>query len=194
MDIILSRISCSYAKNKCDHDLLGLMRDYFTHKITTPKHWRMLMMPTVYTRGELDYDLVVGRDTIVTPSYDPHCENGDISGGCEPALVVSAEKLRDYTEGPSETELIANLMRANPKMAPYVIDPEAWDCIWRELIVKGKGLKTGESRSSIIMLWCSRFYALNLIDVSWRYHPVSDRPNSEVEYNFSAEMLDKMIW
>ncbi|KAL7488015.1 hypothetical protein ACHAW6_013617 [Cyclotella cf. meneghiniana] len=143
----------------------GLMRDYFTHKITTPKHWRMLMMPTVYTRGELDYDFVVGPDTIVTPSYDPHCENGDISGGCQPVLVVSAEKLRDYTEGPSETELIANLMRANPKMAPYVIDPEAWDCVWRELIVKGKGLKT-----------------------------VSDRPNSEVEYSFSPEMLEKMIW
>ena len=53
------------------------MRDIFTHKITTPEHWYMLMMPTVYTRAELDYDLVVGADTIVTPSYDPHCVPGD---------------------------------------------------------------------------------------------------------------------
>jgi hypothetical protein len=57
------------------------MHDMFNHKITTPEHWNMLMMPTVYTRTELEYDLVVGADTVVTPSYDPHCANGDISGG-----------------------------------------------------------------------------------------------------------------
>eukprot|EP00804_Cyclotella_cryptica_P016371 CCRYP_009922-RD/>CCRYP_009922-RD protein AED:0.13 eAED:0.13 QI:493/1/1/1/0.87/0.77/9/197/472 len=143
----------------------GLMRDYFTHKITTPKHWNMLMRPTLYTRGELDYNIVVGADTIVSPSFDPHCEDGDISGGCQPVLVVSAEKLRDYTEGPSETELIANLLRGNPKMSPYVIDREAWNCVWRELIVKGKGLKT-----------------------------VLDRPAALQKYSFSAEMLDMMLW
>ncbi len=42
------------------------MRDMFTHKITTPEHWNMLMMPTVYTIDELDYDLVVGNK-VVTP-------------------------------------------------------------------------------------------------------------------------------
>ena len=68
------------------------MRDIFTHQLTTPEHWYMLMMPTVYSRAELEYDLVVG-DTVVTPSYDPHCTNGDISGGCEPVAVISAEKL-----------------------------------------------------------------------------------------------------
>jgi hypothetical protein len=122
----------------------GLMRDYFTHKITTPKHWRMLMMPTVYTYGELDYNVVVGADTVVEPSYDPHCANGEISGGCRPVLVVSAEVLRDYTLGPSETAKIANLISNNAKMAPYMIDPEAWECVWSELIVKGMGLKTGK--------------------------------------------------
>ncbi|KAL3793420.1 hypothetical protein HJC23_001868 [Cyclotella cryptica] len=143
----------------------GLMRDYITHKITTPEHWNMLMKATMYSRKELEYDVVVGPDTVVPPSYDPHCEDGDISGGCQPVLVVSAEKLRDYTNGPSETELIANLMRANPKMSPYVIDREAWNCVWRELIVKGKGLKT-----------------------------VLDRPAALVKYSFSAEMLDMMLW
>ena len=38
------------------------------------------------------------------------------------------------------------------------------DCIWEELIVKGRGLKT-----------------------------VYDRPNMEEEYDFSAEMLEEMI-
>lgn len=66
------------------------------------------MMPTVYTYGELDYDVVVGPDTVVEPSYDPHCANGDISGGCRPVLVVSAEKLRDYTDGPKEVRVFLN--------------------------------------------------------------------------------------
>jgi hypothetical protein len=89
----------------------GLLRDIFTHKITTPHHWNMLMMPTVYTRWEVDYDLVVGANTVVTPSYDPHCANGDVSGGCEPVAVLSAEKLIDPTVGPAETTKIANILK-----------------------------------------------------------------------------------
>jgi hypothetical protein len=179
----------------------GLMRDIFTHKITTPEHWYMLMLPTIYTAptcnvadtndqvicvgGELDYDTVVGADTVVTPSFDPHCTGGSlpaacdrwaehyhctsgpISGGCEPVAVISAEKLRDYDEGPAETAAIANvLMKDNTGMGQYVIDQEAWDCIWNELIVNKKGLKT-----------------------------VYDRPGygSEDAYNFSSEMLQLMI-
>lgn len=38
----------------------------------------MLMMPTAYTRAEVEYDLVVGNDTVVSPSYDPHCANGEM--------------------------------------------------------------------------------------------------------------------
>ena len=36
----------------------GLMRCMFTHKITTPKHWYMLMQPTQYTKAEMAYDLM----------------------------------------------------------------------------------------------------------------------------------------
>jgi len=141
----------------------GLMRDIFTHKITTEEHWNMLMMPTVYTKAELDYDLVVGKQ-VVTPTYDPHCTNGEISSGCEPVAVISAERLRDYIEGPAETTKIAEVLMNNDKISKYLIDREAWDCIWDELIVKGKGLKT-----------------------------VYDRPGTEESYNFSAEMLEEMI-
>ena len=140
------------------------MRDIFTHKITTPKHWYMLMMPTVYTRDELDYDLVVGTDTIVTPSYDPHCINGDVTDGCEPVAVISAEKLQDYTEGPLETARIANVLLNDERTGQYVIAEKAWSCIWRELIVHKKGLKI-----------------------------VDNRPNAKAEYNFSSEMLEEMI-
>jgi len=142
----------------------GLQRDIFTHKITTDKHWQMLMRPEVYHRSELEYDLVVGADTVVTPNYDSHCGNGEISGGCQPVAVISAEKLRDYDEGPTETEAIAKVLLNSPKMSPYVIASEAWNCIWEELIVNKRGLKT-----------------------------VSDRPLAEVEYNFSTEMLEEML-
>eukprot|EP00581_Thalassiosira_minuscula_P008828 CAMPEP_0183705926 /NCGR_PEP_ID=MMETSP0737-20130205/2887_1 /TAXON_ID=385413 /ORGANISM="Thalassiosira miniscula, Strain CCMP1093" /LENGTH=486 /DNA_ID=CAMNT_0025933193 /DNA_START=73 /DNA_END=1533 /DNA_ORIENTATION=- len=144
----------------------GLMRDVFTHNITTPEHWNMLMMPGAYTKEELDYDLVVGPDTVVTPSYDPHCTSGEVTEGCKPKAVISAEKLRDYTEGPAETAAIANvLLNDYDGMGQYVIAQEAWDCIWRELIQNGKGLKT-----------------------------VYDRPGlAETDYSFSAEMLEEMI-
>jgi hypothetical protein len=144
----------------------GLMRDMFTHKLTTPEHWNMLMMPTKYTRAELDYDLVVGAETVVEPSYDPHCQ-GDVSGGCQPVAVISAEKLREHDVGAAETTKIANVLTNNAKMSPYVIDSEAWDCIWKELIQNGKGLKTVVDR----------------VDTSL----------TEADYNFSAEMLQEMI-
>ena len=141
------------------------MRDIFTHKITTPEHWNMLMIPGGYTREELDYDLVVGPDTVVTPSYDPHCVNGDVTDGCEPVAVISAEKLRDYTQGPAETARIANALLSDNRTGQYVIASEAWGCIWKELIQNGKGART-----------------------------VFDRPGYvEEDYNFSAEMLQAMI-
>merc|ERR1719291_1234578 len=71
----------------------GLMRDMFSHRLTIPEHWNMLMMPHFYRKSEMEYDLIVGNDTVVTPHYDPHCDNGEVSGGCEPAAVISGEKL-----------------------------------------------------------------------------------------------------
>jgi len=143
----------------------GLMRDMFTHKITTPEHWNMIMMPGVYTIAELDYDLVVGPNTIVTPSYDPHCAYDEVTSGCTPVAVISAEKLRDYTEGPAETAKIAKVLLKDERTGQYVIAEETWNCIWEELIPRGQGLKT-----------------------------VYDRPGFvESDYNFSVEMLEEMI-
>jgi len=142
----------------------GLMRDMFTHKITTTEHWEMLMQPTMYTRAQLDYDRVVG-DQVVTPSYDPHCTNGDVSRGCKPIAVISAEKLRDYDEGPAETAAIANILKNDNRIGQYVIAPEAWNCIWKELIQRGKGLPTVYQRPGYV----------------------------EDDYNFSREMLEEMV-
>lgn len=111
------------------------MRDIFSHNITTPDHWNMLMMPTVYSKDEVDayYDLVVGAGT-VTPSYDPHCENGEVTNGCEPVAVISAEKLRDYSAGPAETAAIANVLHNDQRMGQYVIAEEVsffTSCVFR---------------------------------------------------------------
>eukprot|EP00574_Skeletonema_japonicum_P009973 CAMPEP_0201719490 /NCGR_PEP_ID=MMETSP0593-20130828/4665_1 /ASSEMBLY_ACC=CAM_ASM_000672 /TAXON_ID=267983 /ORGANISM="Skeletonema japonicum, Strain CCMP2506" /LENGTH=504 /DNA_ID=CAMNT_0048209933 /DNA_START=111 /DNA_END=1625 /DNA_ORIENTATION=+ len=141
----------------------GLMRDMFTHKTTTKEHWDMLMMPTVYTRAELDYDLVVGADTVVDDAYDPNCAT--ITEGCEPVAVISAENLRDYSRGPAETALIGNVLNRDSRIGEHVIEQETWDCIWSELIENGKGLKTVYDRPGFV----------------------------ESDYNFSAEMLQEMI-
>jgi len=36
----------------------GLMRDIFSHRITTPRHWNMLMIPNGYSREDVDYSLI----------------------------------------------------------------------------------------------------------------------------------------
>ena len=119
------------------------------------------MEPTGYEKEDLAYDIVVGNDTVVTPSYDPHCTNGDMTDGCEPVAVLSGEKLRitDSDAGKAETTAIANTLIKDSRMGQYVIDQSTWDCIWEELIVTGRGART-----------------------------VFDRPHAEIEYNFSAEV------
>lgn len=124
-------------------------------------------MPHNFKREQLDYDLVVGADAVVTPTYDPHCANGDVSAGCEPVAIFSAEKLLDYTAGPEETTAIANALLSHDKMSQFVIEPEAWDCIWSELIVNKKGARTIQNRANT------------------NY--------TEDDYNFSADLLLKMI-
>ncbi|KAL7535628.1 hypothetical protein ACHAXR_006621 [Thalassiosira sp. AJA248-18] len=141
----------------------GLMRDIFTHNITTKEHWDDLLLKPFFTRAEMSIDNYVTPGSVVSPAFDPHCiAGGDISGGCEPVAVISADKLQDYEEGPAETAAIANALISDERTGQYVIDQEAWDCIWNELIQEKKGPRT-----------------------------MADRPDSET-YNFSVEMLQAM--
>lgn len=146
----------------------GLLRDIFTHKITTPEHWALLMMPTVYPKSSVTYDLIVGNAT-VTPSYDPHCAPNsttlDVSGGCRPVQIISAERLVLPETGPSVNRQIAQVLASKPGIAEYLIDEDAWECIWTELIINKKGLKTFIDREGI----------------------------EERDYNFSTEMLAEML-
>lgn len=141
----------------------GLMRDMFTHKITTPEHWYMLMQPTVFPKSSMTYELIVG-DQKVTPTYDPHCLN-DVSNGCHPVQIISGERLVKADTGPAEGRKIAMTLQNHTGISEYLIEEEAWGCIWTELIVNKKGLKTFIDREGV----------------------------TERDYNFSTEMLDEML-
>jgi len=111
----------------------------------------------------MTYDLIVGNST-VTPSYDPHCIN-DVTFGCVPVEIISGERLVDTATGPAEGMKIARVLENRTGIEDYLIPNDAWECIWTELIINKKGLKT-----------------------------FIDRPGlTEQDYNFSEEMLVEMI-
>lgn len=114
--------------------------------------------PTMEKIHELDYDTVVGKDTVVAPTYDPHCGvDGEVSGGCEPVAVISAQKLRDYTKGPKETARRANALHNDKGIGDYVIAPEAWDCSFRKDRVTGLStIVRGRRKYTISRARCSR--------------------------------------
>jgi len=144
----------------------GLMRDMFTHKVTTPAHWNMLTDPTAQDKHAMSYNIIVGDHVVVEPSYDPNCLK--MSGGCTAKAVVSAEVLENPVEGKNETAVIATILQ-DVGLFP-VIDETTWGCIWEELIVDGKG----NSKHQI---------------------SVYDRPDEEATvHKFSEEMLEKMFF
>lgn len=75
---------------------------------------------------------------------DPRCRQ--VTADCKPAILISADKLRDYSDGPQETAIIGEYLMTNPITKDYVIDREAWPCIWEELIIRNKGPATFKDR------------------------------------------------
>ena len=78
------------------------------------------------------------------PVSDSHCSS--VTTTCRPVMIISADKLRSYTEGPAETEIIGNILMTNEKMAKWVITRDAWDCIWDKVIDKNEGPMTFDDR------------------------------------------------
>lgn len=110
------------------------------------------------------YATVVGDEIIDTPFYDNRCMSL-VSGGCKPIAVISAERFQEASTGPTEAAKIGRVLQGKRGISDYLIEEEAWDCIWEELIVHRKGVKTFMDREGL----------------------------STREYNFSEEMLDAMI-
>ena len=80
--------------------------------------------------------------------------------------MVSAERLLNPSTGPAEAEKLGNSIQGKHGITDYLIDKEAWGCIWQELIMNKKGAKTFLDREGI----------------------------DAQEYNFSEEMLNQMIY
>merc|ERR1712087_366464 len=124
------------------------------------EHWEMLLQHM--EREDVDYDLVVG-DVPEVESYDTHCEL--ITGGCVPTTIVSADRLCEEATGPTENRKIAQAL-LNKQGYEALIPEDGWECIWRELLIQKKGMKTFVDREH-------------------------DRPAGL--YNFSEEFLSAMI-
>mmetsp|Transcript_9503 Transcript_9503/g.11944 ORF Transcript_9503/g.11944 Transcript_9503/m.11944 type:complete len:420 (+) Transcript_9503:45-1304(+) len=147
----------------------GLMRDVFTHKITTPEHWYMIMQPKRYHKDELAYDLIVGNQT-VTPTQDPHCLN-DIPT-CVPIELISAENIGVNSNiNGAEGHKMARALKGKHGKDDWFLGEGVWDCILEELSLHKKGLE-----------------AFSFLD--W-YNDID--PTIQDDYNFSEEILDKMI-
>ena len=65
----------------------------------------------------------------VIPSYDPHCNNGDITESCVPVEVTSVDHLHGYKVSFTKTTKIAMVLPSSNKTDPYVIVEEAGDLV-----------------------------------------------------------------
>jgi len=139
----------------------GLYRDIMSHKLTTKAHWERSMQPSEYSESELAFKDYVG-DLEVPMTYDTHCLH-DMPNGCEPSVVVSGDRLIDLVDGPGEIDKVGTAL--DNKKNVDVISKEARACIWKEIVVNRKGVRT-----------------------------LLDRGGSPTsEYGFTAEHLQEMI-
>ncbi len=141
----------------------GLMRDIITHQVTTQEHWNMLTDRfSTLSLEEKSYANIVG-DATVTPTYDPNCVY-KMTDGCAPQVIISAERLVSPSAFSYEMQKIGSSIANKPGISDYVSPPEDWDCIWKQVVLNKRGIRT-----------------------------YLERGGDEVEYNFSAEMLTLMI-
>ena len=107
----------------------------------------MILQPTNKDRHDLKYDEFVGDESNVVPTKDPHCIN-DLSD-CRPIAVISGERLVEPSTGPAESYKIAAALKGKEGVTDYLIEEGAWECIWSELIVRKKGVKTFLDREGL---------------------------------------------
>lgn len=111
----------------------GLCRDIFTNELTTPEHFENLIQPVLYAQAEL----VAAQASLgeVTPAYDGHCIHD--MADCFPVAIASFEKMIDPETGPQEVDRFVAAIEG--KTGLNLIEEEARDCVWEELIINGKG-------------------------------------------------------
>jgi len=111
----------------------GLCRDIFTNDLTTPEHFERLIQPVMYAAAELLAEQqALGQ---VPPYVDGHCVHD--MGSCTPVAIASFERIVDPMTGPAEVDRFVAAIEG--KVGLSVIEEEARECVWRELIINGKG-------------------------------------------------------
>jgi len=114
----------------------GLLRDVYTHELTTPEHFNRLLKPSQYEEAELTSFQNGLVD--VTATYDDHCghdgNDGDIDD-CRPVTIVSYEHITGYVTGPEE---VAKLAAVIENKAGINIIPEGKrQCLWEKIVTEG---------------------------------------------------------
>lgn len=110
----------------------GLMRDFYTHEITTPEHFERLKHPENFGEGELKaYQAAL---TDVQPTYDEHCTSGEIQAGCSPVAITSFEGIMSNATGPLESAKLASAIEN--KAGFEVIEQNGRECAWRKVVVE----------------------------------------------------------
>mmetsp|Transcript_18541 Transcript_18541/g.21397 ORF Transcript_18541/g.21397 Transcript_18541/m.21397 type:complete len:712 (+) Transcript_18541:74-2209(+) len=141
----------------------GLMRDMFSHNVTTLDQWKLATLPNFFTKFEMRFGRFVDENEVVDPSYDPMCAT--LSMGCYPVLVIDPLKLVDPDYGPAEARKLAQLVKGSKGFEDWMIEEEAWECIWHELVTKRKGIKTYLDRHTLD--YESYYFSFELKNEMW---------------------------
>jgi len=109
----------------------GLLRDIFTHELTTATHFARLLDPTIYTEAELR--LFQSKLINVQPTYDTHCNGGDIED-CRPTAIASIERMMDPSTGPQEVAKFTTVIEG--KAGIEVVEQAARQCAWEKIVIE----------------------------------------------------------
>jgi len=126
----------------------GLLRDVFSHNITTPEHMEGLMSPSIYSEAELT--MYKGEQTDVTPHWDKHCASYDGNtpdmSDCRPVTIASYENIIDPLKGPEEIARLAAVIKDKPGVD---VTPESsWGCVWEKVVTPNvTGVRTDQDRA-----------------------------------------------
>lgn len=110
----------------------GVARDIFSHNLTSLEHFERLKQPLMYAPPEL----IAAQQTIgnVTSQIDQHCVD-DLN--CTVVAIASFEKMINHETGPSEIERFVSAI--DGKTSWPILEREARECVWHQMIVQGKG-------------------------------------------------------
>jgi len=121
----------------------GLLRDIFTHNLTSAQNMHGLMNPSIYTEAELESFQTSLQN--VEATWDTHCVDSEDMYDCRPVAMVSYEKLIHPATGPAEIGKMAAVIQGKPGIT--VVQEDAWECVWNKVVaLKDTGVRLDSDR------------------------------------------------